>query len=96
MLTYKHKVNKQNMDKKYYTVQELADLLGISRIAVFNRIKRGTLIAEKVGRNYVISRENVGDLLLSDMTDKTKIEIEKGVSKVLKDYRETIELLGKE
>lgn len=84
------------MEKKYYTVQELADLLGISRIAVFNRIKRGSLIAEKVGRNYVISREDAGNLLLSDMTDKTKLEIEKGVSKVLKDYRETIELLGKE
>lgn len=84
------------MDKKYYTVQELAYLLGISRIAVFNRIKRGSLIAEKVGRNYIISHENASSLLSSDMTDKTKLEIEKGVSRVLKDYRETIELLGKE
>lgn len=84
------------MNKKYYTVQELADILGISRIAVFNRIKRGSLKAEKIGRNYIIYEGDIGDLLSSNMTDKTKAEIEKGVSKVLKDYRETIELLGKE
>ena len=40
----------ENKNKKYYTVKELADILGISRVAVFNKIKKGEIKAEKAGR----------------------------------------------
>lgn len=48
--------------RDYYTTKELAGLLGISRIAVFNRIKKGTIKAQKIGRNFVISKKDIGDI----------------------------------
>lgn len=41
----------------FYSVTELAKMLKVSRQAIFDRIKRGTLNAEKVGATYVISRD---------------------------------------
>jgi excisionase family DNA binding protein len=48
--------------KEFYTTKELAELLGISRIAVFNRIKKGDIKAQKMGRNFVMFKKDVGDL----------------------------------
>jgi len=79
--------------KDIFTVKELADLMGISRIAVFKKIKNGQIKAEKVGRNYVIYKEDIIDPVLSD---KMKVEINKGVRKAVKEYGEALEMLGKE
>ncbi|MDD5750075.1 MAG: helix-turn-helix domain-containing protein [Candidatus Pacebacteria bacterium] len=48
--------------KEFYTTKELAELLGVSRIAVFNRIKKGDIKAQKMGRNFVIFKKDVGDI----------------------------------
>jgi len=48
--------------KEFYTTKELADLLGVSRVAVFNRIKKGDIKAQKMGRNFVIFKKDIGDL----------------------------------
>jgi excisionase family DNA binding protein len=48
--------------KEFYTTIELAKLLGISRIAVFNRIKKGDIKAQKMGRNFVIFKKDIGDI----------------------------------
>lgn len=48
--------------KEFYTTQELAELLGISRVAVFNRIKKGDIKAQKMGRNFVIFKKDIGDV----------------------------------
>lgn len=48
--------------KEFYTTKELAELLGISRIAVFNRIKKGYIKAQKMGRNFVIFKKDIGDI----------------------------------
>jgi excisionase family DNA binding protein len=37
------------------TMPQLADRLGIIRIAVWNKVKKGEIPATKVGRQYVIS-----------------------------------------
>ncbi len=44
---------------EYFSVPQYAKLLGISRIAVFKRIQKGTIKAYKVGRSFVIAREEV-------------------------------------
>jgi excisionase family DNA binding protein len=41
------------------SVSEAAELLGVSRQAVLDRIRRGTLQAEKVGDSYVIPRHQL-------------------------------------
>lgn len=40
--------------EKYLSVPEFAKKLGITRIAVFKKIKRGVLPAVKIGKNWVI------------------------------------------
>ena len=48
--------------KEFYTTAELAEILGISRVAVFNKIKKGEIKALKMGRNFVIFKKDIGDI----------------------------------
>ena len=84
------------MDKKYLTTSELAKLLGISRIAVFKKIKTGKIKAKKIGRNFVIDKKELGGILDESLTERKKIEISETVKKTIKEYGETLKLLGKE
>lgn len=84
------------MTKKYYTVAELATLLGISRIAVHKKIKKGEIPAEKIGRNYAISAAVFAGALSSEITAQQKKHLATGVAAVVKQYGETLKLLGKE
>jgi excisionase family DNA binding protein len=86
----------ENKNKKFISTQELAKILGISRIAVFKRIKSGQIKAQKIGRNFAIETGNLGDVLQGVLTDKNKKEINKSVEKTIKEYGETLRLLGKE
>ncbi len=45
------------MSKQYFTVEDIAEQLGVSVDTVRNWIKQGKLEAYKVGRDYRISRE---------------------------------------
>jgi excisionase family DNA binding protein len=87
---------KLNKNKEFYSVKELADLLHFSRITIFNRIKKGEIKAEKIGRNYVIKKGDISDFVLDGLTDKVKGEIEKGVKKVIGEYGDVLKKLGKE
>jgi len=55
--------------KEFYTTAELAEILGISRVAVFNKIKKGEIRAQKIGRNFVIFKKDIGGIenLLSNL-----------------------------
>lgn len=83
-------------NKNYYTVKELADIMGLSRIAIFNRIKSGKIKAEKIGRNYIIYKKDLEGVLGNDLTADDKISIERGVKRVLGEYGDVIRMLGKE
>jgi len=45
--------------ENYYTTQELAKLLGISRVAVFKKIKSGEVKTVSTGRNYLIPKDSL-------------------------------------
>jgi len=93
-------IKKEIKKEGYLSVAELAKELGISRIAVFKRIKKGQIPAERVGRAFVISAEVANDILNKKtdeiLTADKKEEIEKAVHKVVEEYGETLKLLGKE
>jgi len=42
------------MDRKYFSIPEAAARLGLSRIAVFKRVKKGQLEALRFGRNWAV------------------------------------------
>ena len=87
-------------NNKYISVAELAKILGISRVAVFKRIKKGEIPAEKIGRSYAISSEDVDEIIKGKgsgrLTSEKKEVIEDAVEKVVKEYGQTLKLLGKE
>lgn len=91
-------VNKppKTQQKQYYSTQEVAGLLGISRVAVFKQIKAGKITATKVGRNYIIAKKDLPAALTAVLSPKEKHNIEKLVRRVVHDYGLTLKLLGKE
>lgn len=83
-------------EKNYLTTAELSKLLGISRIAVFKKIKSGKIKAKKVGRNFVIDKKELGGILDDTLNEDKKAEIRKAVKKTVREYGETLKLLGQE
>lgn len=83
-------------NKINYTVREIAELLGISRVAVFNKIKNKQIKAKMIGKTYVIDAEEIRGVLMKGLDDNVKKEIEKSVTRFIKEYSQTLKLLGKE
>jgi len=75
---------------------EVARILKISRIAVFRKIKGGEIKAEKIGRNYVIPKEEVLKALGLVIGKKSKLEIDEIVRRGVKEYGEVFKKLGEE
>jgi excisionase family DNA binding protein len=82
--------------KDYYTVKEFADLIGVSRVTIFKKIKSEQIKAEKIGRNYIIYKKDLSGMFGNTLTQEGKDDIKLGVAKVLEDYGDTIRMLGKE
>jgi excisionase family DNA binding protein len=82
--------------KKHLTIPEFADLLGISRIAVYKKVKAGKIPAEKIGRNYVITDKTVNQILGQTLSESKKKQIDLAVKKIVKQYGPLLKKLGKE
>jgi excisionase family DNA binding protein len=82
--------------KEYYSVAEVAEILGISRISVFNRIKKGQINAVRIGRGYAIPAAALEFLLGKALRENEKREIEAAVKLAVKEYGEVLEKLGRE
>jgi excisionase family DNA binding protein len=82
--------------EKYITIPELARLLGVSRIAIYNRVRKGQIPATKTGRTYVITDQTVADILGKEVTKRGKQRIDAAVQKIVRDYGEALKKLGKE
>ena len=84
------------MNPKYYSTAQTAKILRLSRVGVFNRIKKGKIAAEKVGRNYIISHENLLEALGKSIGKEKRDGIENALEKALKEYGEVFKRLGQE
>jgi len=82
-------------DKEIISVTEAAKLLGISRVHVIRKIKKGEIKATKVGRAYVIDRNQLGGIFRR-ISDKERSKVDKAVEKVLDEYGDVIKKLGAE
>ncbi|RJQ56419.1 MAG: DNA-binding protein [Actinobacteria bacterium] len=74
---------------------EAAALLGISRVAVFKRIRKGEIRAEKIGRNYVIETSSLG-LPFAPVSEHDKKEIRDAVGRVVREFAPALKRLGRE
>jgi|CXWL01.1.fsa_nt_gi excisionase family DNA binding protein len=87
---------KDKNNKEYFSTIEVAKCLHISRIAVFRKIQSGQIPAQKIGRNYAITREVLEAILGSKLTENQREEIKTVVKRATKEYRDTFERLAKE
>ncbi|MFC1739426.1 helix-turn-helix domain-containing protein [Planctomycetota bacterium] len=82
--------------KDYLTIPQLAKVLGLSRIAVYKKVKKGEIPAVKIGRTYMISDRNITYILGKKTSAKRKKRIDLAVRKTVKEYGELLKKLGKE
>ena len=83
-------------NKEYLTVKELADILHISRQAVFKKVKNGEIKADLVGKTYIIPKKSLSGIYAGELTQAQKKDIDQGVAKVIKEYGDVIKKLGEE
>ncbi len=83
-------------NEKYITIPELAELLGVSRIAIYKRVKKGQIPATKIGRTYVITDQTIANILGNNVTKKGKKQIDTAVRKIVREYGEVLKQLSKE
>jgi len=84
------------MDKKYLSTTEAALLLGISRQAVFKKIKAGAIKARKIGRHFVINKRDLAESLSNAITKSIKKEMERAALGVIEKYSDIVKSLGEE
>jgi len=82
--------------EKYITIPELAKLLGVSRITIYNRVKKGQIPATKIGRTYAITDKTIANILGKRVTEKGKKVISDAVHKTVKEYGEVLKQLSRE
>ena len=82
--------------KEYFSIPELAAILGISRIAVYRKVKNKEIMATKIGRNYAVPARVISGILGKELNEEDINILDRAVKKTVKDYGETLRLLGRE
>lgn len=86
--------------KEYYSIAQVAKLAGVTRMTVYNWIKRGKIKAVKVGRAYAIPARSVKNYIVDiegkPLTESEKKKIERSVNRTIKEYGDVLKWLGNE
>jgi len=83
-------------NKQFYSLADVGRLLGISRIAVYQKVKKGEIEAMRVGRSWVVPAKALDYVLGRTLKDKDKREIDAAVKRVVGEFGDVLEKLGKE
>ncbi|MHC4543573.1 MAG: helix-turn-helix domain-containing protein [Planctomycetota bacterium] len=81
---------------EYLTIPQLAKILGLSRIAVYRKVKKGQIKAVKIGRTFAIPQKQIAAILGKSLRQEDKKEIDSAVKKTVKEYGQVLKLLGSE
>lgn len=84
------------MVKEYITIKKMAEILGVSRIAVYKRVKAGKIKATLTGNTYLIPQEEAAFITGEELQVADKKEIDSAVKKTVEEYGAVLKLLGKE
>jgi excisionase family DNA binding protein len=82
--------------KDFFSIPELAKILGVSRIAVYKKVKAGIIKAVRVGKTFGIPKESLPAILGKVLKEKNKKEIDRAVKRTVKEYGEVLKKLGQE
>ena len=82
-------------DKQFLTSGEAAQILKISDRHVRRLIKANIIPAKKIGRNFIIEAEQLNPIFQKATTSEKKF-VHKTMDKIIKEYGETLKLLGSE
>jgi excisionase family DNA binding protein len=69
--------------QEYLTIPQVAKILGISRIAVYKKVRSGQIKAQRIGRIYAIPRKKILGNIERKLTEKTKRRINATVRKAM-------------
>ncbi|MBM4146945.1 MAG: helix-turn-helix domain-containing protein [Nitrospira sp.] len=83
-------------DSEYISIAQFAKILGISRIAVYQKIKKGQIKAIRIGRSFAIPKKYMTDVTGKTISEKDKKIIDEAVKKTFQEYGELLKLLGRE
>jgi len=81
---------------EYISIAQFAKILGISRIAVYQKIKKGQIKAIRIGRSFAIPKKYLTDIMGKTLSEKDKKIIDEAVKKTFQEYGELLKLLGRE
>ena len=81
---------------EFITIPQLAKILGISRIAAYRKVKKGQIKAVRIGRNFAIPQKQIASILGKTLRSEDKKQIDDAVKKTVKEYGQTLKLLGSE
>ncbi len=81
---------------EYITIPQLARIMGLSRVAVYKKVKKGQIKAVRIGRTFAIPRKYVASILGKALAEEDKKQIDDAVKKTIKEYGQTLKLLGRE
>ena len=79
----------------YITIPQLAKILGISRVAVYKKVRKGQIKAIRIGRSYAISQKHVLHILGKALSREDKKQIDAAVRKTVKEYGQVLKLLSR-
>jgi len=86
--------------KEYLTIPQLAKLIGVTRMAIYKKVKSGKIKAIKIGRNYAIPKDyfkkHITNVTGKPLSQEEKRKIEDAMEKTLSEYGEVLRLLGNE
>ena len=74
------------MADKFYSTPEVAKILGMTRIAIFKKIKSGKLKAMKVGKGYVVAKK--------DLMDHYRLKLAKAAKKMNSEPQDPIDKIS--
>ncbi|TSC96482.1 MAG: hypothetical protein Athens071426_93 [Parcubacteria group bacterium Athens0714_26] len=86
--------NTDNLKNDFVSTAQAAEILGVSRVTVFKKIKDGKIPAQKVGRNYIIQRKYLVKSPNNLISPEDKKIIEKTVKRVIDEYGVALKKLG--
>jgi excisionase family DNA binding protein len=88
--------SKEVLRQRSVTVPQLARELGLSRVAVWKKIRKGEIPATKVGRQYVISEHDARVVAGKELSPDQRRWIKATVRRVVCEYGEVLKRLSHE